>query len=170
MMRKAKKNEKCITLDDKEYVLSEEMIVISDDNLLHGIGGVMGGLKSGCSLNTTNVFLEVALFDPVSITKTGRKLNLQSDARYRFERGIDTESIYWGVEPASQMILDLCGGEASNTVLTSILEDSKLTFDFNPDKIKLLGGVDIPNDRKTAVSLTYRTVFTKGCFDEGVAF
>ena len=82
------------------------MIVISDDDKkLHGIGGVMGGFDSGCSMETNNVFLEVALFDPISVTKTGRKLNLQSDARYRFERGIDTESIYWGVEAASQMII-----------------------------------------------------------------
>ena len=74
------------------------MVVISDDTKLHGIGGVMGGLESGCSITTTNVFLEVALFDPVSVTKTGRKLNLQSDARYRFERGIDSSSIDWGVD------------------------------------------------------------------------
>ena len=69
------------------------MIVISDNKKLHGIGGVMGGLDSGCSLDTKNVFLEVALFDPISVTKTGRNLKLQSDARYRFERGIDATSI-----------------------------------------------------------------------------
>ena len=94
--------------------------VLSDENAkLHGIGGVMGGLDSGCNMETTNVFLEVALFDPISVTKTGRKLNLQSDARYRFERGIDSESIYWGVEAASQMIFELCGGEASKPVQTT---------------------------------------------------
>ena len=91
VMRKALQNEKCKTLDEKEYLLSNEMIVISDDKTLHGIGGVMGGAKSSCSMETKNVFLEVALFDPISITKTGRKLNLQSDARYRFERGIDSD-------------------------------------------------------------------------------
>ena len=112
-MRLAKDGEKCKTLDEKEYVLSSDMIVIADNSKLHGIGGVMGGLDSGCLLDTTNVFLEVALFDPISITKTGRKLNIQSDARYRFERGIDNTSINWGVDKATEMILDLCGGEAS---------------------------------------------------------
>ena len=116
MMRKAQQNEKCKALDEKEYTLTNEMIVISDDKILHGIGGVMGGLESSCSLETKNVFLEVALFDPVSITKTGRKLNLQSDARYRFERGIDSNSIEWGVDIASQMIKDLCGGKVSEIV------------------------------------------------------
>ena len=100
----------------KNILYLSEMIVISDDKSLHGIGGVMGGLESGCSLETKNVFLEVALFDPISITKTGRKLNLQSDARYRFERGIDPTSIEWGVDIATQMIMDLCGGEVSEIV------------------------------------------------------
>ena len=72
------------------------------------------------SMETKNVFLEVALFDAVSVTKTGRKLNLQSDARYRFERGIDTDSIYWGVDAATQMILKLCGGEVSEFVSSEI--------------------------------------------------
>ena len=92
-MRLANKNEECLALNEVNYKCDSDMIVISDDeNKLHGIGGVMGGLDSGCSMETKNVFLEVALFDPVSVTKTGRKLNLQSDARYRFERGIDTDS------------------------------------------------------------------------------
>ena len=105
-MRYALDGEKCLALNEVTYDCTKDMVVIGDDKELHGIGGVMGGLKSGCSENTTNVFLEVALFDPVSVTKTGRKLNLQSDARYRFERGVDTESIYWGVEAASKMIND----------------------------------------------------------------
>jgi len=89
-MRYAKENEKCLTLDEIEYKCSNDMVVISDDTKLHGIGGVMGGFDSGCNLDTKNVFLEVALFDPISITKTGRKLNLQSEARYRFERSVDS--------------------------------------------------------------------------------
>ena len=143
-MRLANKDEECFALNEVNYKCSEDMIVISDDNSkLHGIGGVMGGFDSGCSLDTNNVFLEVALFDPISVTKTGRKLNLQSDARYRFERGVDTESIYWGVEAASQMILELCGGEASEFVSTDIdkIEIKKINFDTN--KIRSLGGIDI---------------------------
>ena len=143
MMRKAQKNEKCHTLDDKEYSLSDDMIVISDDTSLHGIGGVMGGLKSGCSLETSNIFLEVALFDPISITKTGRKLNLQSDARYRFERGIDTTSIEWGVDMATQMILDLCGGEVSEVVIDKIDSIKSKIIKFDTNLTRTLGGIDI---------------------------
>ncbi len=143
-MRLAKQNEVCLALNEVKYSCHDDMIVISDDKeKLHGIGGVMGGLDSGCSMDTTSVFLEVALFDPVSITKTGRKLNLQSDARYRFERGIDTESIYWGVEAASQMINELCGGEVSEFVYSDIEKSLKKTIKFDTKKISSYGGINI---------------------------
>ncbi len=143
-MRLAQNNEECLALNEVNYKCDEEMIIISDDDKkLHGIGGVMGGLNSGCSMNTKNVFLEVALFDPISVTKTGRKLNLQSDARYRFERGIDTESIYWGVEAASQMINDLCGGEASEYVSSEINIEKREVISFNTNMVKTFGGIEI---------------------------
>ncbi len=147
-MRYAKENENCLTLDEEKRECTKDMIVISDDKQLHGIGGIMGGLDSSCSLDTKNVFLETALFDPISVTKTGRHLKLQSDARYRFERGIDPTSINWGVQAATKMILDLCGGEASKPVQTSILEHKKVMFDFNTDKIKSLGGVNVSKDKQ----------------------
>ena len=143
IMRKAQQNEKCKTLDEKEYSLSSEMIVISDDKTLHGIGGVMGGLESGCSIETKNVFLEVALFDPISITKTGRKLNLQSDARYRFERGIDPTSIEWGVDIATQMIMDLCGGEVSEVVTDKIKNKQLKTIHYDTNLTQTHGGINI---------------------------
>jgi len=143
VMRKAKKNEKCQTLDEKEYVLSDEMIVISDDTSVHGIGGVIGGLKSGCSLKTSNVFLEVALFDPISITKTGRKLNIQSDARYRFERGVDSSSIEWGIDIATKLIMDLCGGEVSE-IITDKNDDLNLKIiNYDANLTHSLGGIKI---------------------------
>ena len=143
-MRLANKDEECLALNEINYKCTEDMIVISDDNnKLHGIGGVMGGLNSGCSMKTNNVFLEVALFDPVSVTKTGRKLNLQSDARYRFERGIDTESIFWGVEAASQMIVKLCGGDASEFVATEINKREIKNINFDTNKINSFGGINI---------------------------
>ncbi len=143
-MRLANKDEECLTLNEVNYKCDEEMIVISDDNgKLHGIGGVMGGLNSGCGMETKNIFLEVALFDPISVTKTGRKLNLQSDARYRFERGIDTDSIYWGVEAASQMITELCGGEASEFVSTEINKKDIKKINFDTNKINSFGGINI---------------------------
>ena len=143
IIRRALNGEKCMTLDEKEYVLSNDAIVISDNDKIHSIGGVMGGLNSGCSLKTKNVFLEVALFDPINITKTGRKLNIQSEARYRFERGVDPTSIKWGVEVATQMIIDMCGGEVSEvTSDKSELSNPKIiTYDSNTTKKR--GGVDI---------------------------
>ena len=86
-------------------------------------------------LDTKNVFLEVALFDPISVTKTGRKLKLQSDARYRFERGVDSSSIDWGVQAATKMIIDLCGGEVSKIVKTNILDTNTKKLNFNTDKV-----------------------------------
>ena len=143
-MRLAHNKEECMALNEVNYKCDDEMIIISDDDKkLHGIGGVMGGLNSGCSMDTKNVFLEVALFDPISVTKTGRKLNLQSDARYRFERGIDTESIYWGVEAASQMINDLCGGEASEYVSSETHIETREIISFNTNMVNTFGGIEI---------------------------
>ena len=143
VMRKAVAGEKCKTLDEKEHLLSEDMVVISDDKNLHGIGGVMGGLESGCSLETRNVFIEVALFDPISVTKTGRRLNLQSDARYRFERGVDPTSIEWGLDVVTQMIKQICGGQVSEieTDKSSIQKNTIINFDTN--STKTLGGLSI---------------------------
>ena len=142
-MRFAKEKETCLTLDEAKYECRTDMIVIADNDKLHGIGGVMGGLDSGCSLDTKNVFLEVALFDPISVTKAGRYLKLQSEARYRFERGIDSSSIDWGVQAATKMIIDLCGGEVSKTVQTNILNTNVKQINFNTDKVTSLGGVEI---------------------------
>ena len=167
-MRLAKKNEECLALNEVNYRCSEDMIVIADDdNNIHGMGGVMGGLNSGCSLETTDVFLEVALFDPICVTKTGRKLNLQSDARYRFERGIDSESINWGVEAASQMIFELCGGEASEFVATEINKRKIKTITFDTNKINSFGGIniDISDQAKILSSLGFKFKEKKSIFE-----
>ncbi len=150
-MRLAKNGELCKTLDEKEYKLSSNMVVIADNEKLHGIGGVMGGFDSGCSMNTTNVFLEVALFDPISVTKTGRKLNLQSDARFRFERGVDSTSIDWGVDKATEMILDLCGGEASKVTIAGDYELSGKTIKYNFNSINSLGGINLDKNNQKEI-------------------
>ena len=150
-MRFAKENENCKTLDGLDRQCKSDMIVISDDDKLHGIGGVMGGLDSGCDLETKNVFLEVALFDPISVTKTGREFKLQSDARYRFERGIDPTSIGWGVQAATKMIMELCGGEVSHTVHTNILKTKQKEINFDINKIKSLGGVEISYEKQKEI-------------------
>ena len=167
-MRKAIAGEKCKTLDEKEYLLTEDMVVISDDNNLHGIGGVMGGLESGCSLETRNVFIEVALFDPISVTKTGRKLNLQSDARYRFERGVDPTSITWGVDVATQMIKQICGGGVSviESDKSPIQKNTIVNFDTNATKT--LGGINIDTKDQLAIlnNLGFLTKFKKNTLIE----
>lgn len=166
-MRLAKDKESCTTLDAEKRLCKSDMIVISDDEKLHGIGGIMGGLDSACSLETKNVFLEIALFDPISVTKTGRYLKLQSDARYRFERGVDSTSIDWGLYAATKMILDLCGGEVSHTVQTNILKHNIKQIKFNTKKIKSLGGIDISKEKQNLIleSLGFKVVEDKNIFN-----
>jgi phenylalanyl-tRNA synthetase beta chain len=113
LIRFSKEGETLDALNGQTYTLNDQMTVIADSEKILALGGIMGGASSGCTLTTTNVFLEAAYFDPLRTAMTGRKLNLQSDARYRFERGIDPESTSWGIELASQLILDCCGGEVS---------------------------------------------------------
>src|SRR5690606_9807094 len=113
-MRMARAGEKVLALDGRSYDLEPDMVVIADDDQVEAIGGIMGGEYSGVTPETTNVFLEVALFDPVATARTGRKLGINSDARYRFERGVDPESAEWGCDIATKLILELCGGEASH--------------------------------------------------------
>src|SRR6185436_15958769 len=113
VMRQARDGETIQALDGKTYTLDPSVSVIADSRAAHGIGGVMGGEESGVQADTTEVFLEVAYFTPIKVAATGRKLGVQSDARYRFERGIDPQSVEWGTDVATRLILELCGGEAS---------------------------------------------------------
>lgn len=116
VMRMARPGETVLALDGKTYQLDAEMTVIGDDAGVKAIGGIMGGEESGCSEQTTEMFLEAAFFDPIRTATTGRKLGIQSDARYRFERGIDPRSCVSGIEAATKLILELCGGKASDIV------------------------------------------------------
>ncbi|HHI81675.1 MAG TPA: phenylalanine--tRNA ligase subunit beta, partial [Rhizobiales bacterium] len=111
--RLARPGEELAALDGKTYQLDETMTVIADDKRPQALGGIIGGEASGCDENTTDVFLEVACFDPVRTATTGRKLNIMSDARYRFERGIDPQFTSKGADIATSLILEICGGEAS---------------------------------------------------------
>ena len=133
LIRYSKKGESFIGLDDNEYVLEDGMMVICDVEKIVSLAGVMGAKNSGCDMETKNVVLESAYFLPENIAKTGRKLNLQSDARYRFERGIDPNSVDDGIELASQMIIENCGGELGTIVSDSI--DLK-----SPDSINIDSG------------------------------
>ncbi|MBX7147103.1 MAG: phenylalanine--tRNA ligase subunit beta [Alphaproteobacteria bacterium] len=145
-MRMAKTGEKLAALDNKIYDLDSSMLVIADDKGVQSIAGIMGGLHSGCQENTTNIFLEVALFDPISIAKTGRHLGIHSEARFRFERGIDPQSILWGIDAASQLILDICGGEASDVVVSGTIPPLPQSINMCCDRVQKLLGVEIKND------------------------
>jgi phenylalanyl-tRNA synthetase beta chain len=145
-VRMAKQGEKILGLDGKEYELDTEMTVIADEKFVESMAGVMGGMVSGCTEETVNVFVEAALFDPIRTATTGRKLNLQSDARYRFERGVDSQFLELGMEIATGLILDVCGGEASEVVSVGAAPDRSLSILFRPSRIKGLAGVDVEKD------------------------
>jgi len=150
-MRLAHAGEEILALDGNSYRLDPEMVVIADENGPEGIGGVMGGELSGCTESTTSVFLEVALFDPVRVAITGRKLGIQSDARYRFERGLDPQSAVWGAEVAARLILQICGGEASATVSAGTLPEVAREIAFRPARVAGLGGLDLPVAEQTRI-------------------
>ena len=119
------------------------MVLISDDTGVESIGGIMGGLATGCTGETTNVFLESAFWDAIEIAKTGRALKINSDARYRNERGIDPAFNAPAIELATQMILDLCGGEASNVVMAGEVPDVGRAYQLDTDRVQSLVGMEI---------------------------
>jgi phenylalanyl-tRNA synthetase beta chain len=143
-LRLAQPGEKLMALNDKEYALDGDMTVIADEAGAEALGGVMGGLRTGCTDDTVNVFIEAAYFDPLRTATTGRKLDLQSDARFRFERGIDPAFLIDGMEIATRLVLDLCGGEASNLVIAGAEPTWRRDISLRPDRVMSLGGVDMP--------------------------
>jgi len=143
LIRYSKKGEHFIGLDDNEYVLEDGMMVICDQEKIVSLAGVMGAKNSGCDMDTKNVVLESAYFSPESIAKTGRKLNIQSDARYRFERGIDPNSVEDGMELASQMIVENCGGELGTIVNDDLDLKSPDPIDIDLSFIEKTLGIEV---------------------------
>ena len=151
-VRISEKGEQFKALNGKTYELDDAMLVISDEKGVDDLAGIMGGLRTSVDENTTEFFLEAAIFCPISIAKTGRYLNINSDARYRFERGLDFNSPEIGVIYASKLINDICGGSCSNIVSIAQKKPNKdIIFDFKI--IKKLTGVDI-DESKVEVILT----------------
>ena len=144
--RLAKPGETLLALDGKSYTLDDDMVVIADEVAARGIAGVMGGEATGCTERTTEVFLESALFDPVRTARTGRRLGIVSDARYRFERGVDPEFAIPGLELATRLILEFCGGEPSEIVVAGGPPEWKHTLAFSPAEVKRLAGLELPRD------------------------
>lgn len=149
--RLAKEGETLLALNGKEYTLSPEMTVIADEAGAEAIAGIMGGEHSGCTEATTDVFLEVAYFDPIRTATTGRKLDILSDARFRFERGVDPALIVPAAEIATRMILDLCGGEPSELVVAGEEPDWRASVVLRPERVAELGGVEVGKDKQEAI-------------------
>jgi phenylalanyl-tRNA synthetase beta chain len=144
VMRQAREGETILALDGKTYTLDPSVSVIAASPAAHGIGGVMGGEETGVQNDTTEVFLEVAYFTPIKVAATGRKLGIQSDARYRFERGIDPQSVEWGTDVATRLILELCGGEASEITRSGVMPKWERSYDLRADRVKTLTAIDVP--------------------------
>ncbi len=157
-VHRAKGGETLLALDDKEYTLAEGMTAISDADAVQSIGGVMGGAPSGVTDETVNVFIESAYFDTVRTAYTGRALKINSDARYRFERGIDPEWTPYGIEHATRMILDHAGGEASEVVIAGKVPDTTRAYRLDSKRVISLVGMEIPESeqRQTLTALGFR--------------
>lgn len=162
VVRAAQAGESFSALDGKTYPLEEGMTVIGDENGVISLGGIMGGLESGCREDTQNVFLESAFFYPSSISKSGRTLGLLSDARFRFERGVDPLSTRPGLEAATAMILDLCGGEASDVIEVGAVPPLPLPVSFNPARVYSLGGLKVAPERATQILTSLGFTLTGG--------
>lgn len=148
--RRAVDGETVLALNGKEYTLDSEMTVIADDAGVHDIAGIMGGEHSGCSETTTDVLLEVAYFNSARIGDTGRKLNLTSDARQRFERGVDPAFLDAGLDLLTALILEICGGEASEVVRAGTPPTTPKVVAYDPARSLWLGGVTIPDNTQRA--------------------
>ncbi|HXX25382.1 MAG TPA: phenylalanine--tRNA ligase subunit beta [Pseudolabrys sp.] len=143
-VRRAKNGETLLALDGKTYALDAAMCVIADDKSVESLAGIMGGEASGCDENTRDVLIESALWSELNVAQTGRKLGINSDARYRFERGVDPAFMVPGLELATQMVLDLCGGEASEIVVAGDPTPKEKVIDFQLSELPRLAGLKLP--------------------------
>ncbi|MEI6440659.1 MAG: phenylalanine--tRNA ligase subunit beta, partial [Alphaproteobacteria bacterium] len=139
--------ESVLALDSKTYAITPDICVIADGSGAIGLGGVIGGESTGCSDETTDVFVESAYFDPIRTAQTGRTLSLNSDAQYRFARGVDPQGLLPGLEQATRLILDICGGEPSEVTLIGQAPANPPAITFDRAYVKRLSGLDIPASR-----------------------
>ena len=145
IVRNSKKGESFEALDNKKYKLQNNMCAITDKSGVLGLGGIIGGTRSGTEFSTKNILLESAYFYPSSIRKTSKIVNIETDAKYRFERGIDPDSIRLGLELGICMILDMCGGEPSKISVVGKLKDERKTINLEPEKFLKVIGFSITN-------------------------
>ncbi|HEX8124365.1 MAG TPA: phenylalanine--tRNA ligase subunit beta [Allosphingosinicella sp.] len=146
--RRAKDGEEMLALNGRTYALDREITVIADDVMVHDIGGIMGGEHSGVSDETTDILIECAYFDPKRISRTGQRLALSSDARTRFERGVDPAFVETGLAIATRLAIELAGGEASEIVRAGEPPLETRRVEYRPARARELGGVEIGEDRQ----------------------
>ena len=149
-VRMANIGEELLALDNKKYDLDKDVLVIADDAVPVSIAGVMGGENSSCDKDTTEMFLESAYFNPKYIAASGRKLNILSDARYRFERGVDPNFVDEGINIMTQLVLEICGGEVSEEVTYGKRKFERKLVDYDYNKVNKLGGINI--DKKNQIT------------------
>ncbi|GGO92670.1 phenylalanine--tRNA ligase subunit beta [Stakelama pacifica] len=149
--RKAKPGESVVALNEKAYTLDETMTVIADSSAVHDIGGIMGGEHSGVADTTSDVLIECAYFTPEAIAKTGQKLNLTSDARQRFERGVDPAFLDEGLAIATRLVTSLCGGSASGITRAGNPPAEPRSVAFKPEMARTLGGIDLDTATQTDI-------------------
>ena len=143
IVRNSSYGESFQALDNKEYKLEEDMCVISDRSGILGLGGIIGGTRTGTEINTKNILLESAYFEPRSIRKTSKKLNIDTDAKFRFERGIDPESIEEGLKKAAYLIKEICGGEVSKFDIQKIKSSKKNQINFKTSLFEKITGFSV---------------------------
>jgi len=151
VVRRATDGETVLALDEREYKLNPSNVVISDDNGVESIGGIMGGEHSGCDENTTDVLIESALWDPMNIAKTGRSLGIITDARYRFERGADPEYMVPGLERTTELVLACCGGTAAKARVEGYKGYDAKVVDFPLSEVKRLTGLEVSSDESKSI-------------------
>lgn len=151
IIRMAKNDEKFVSLEGKEYNLDTQSLGICDNDGVQCLGGIMGGAEKGCSSETINVLLESALFNPDCISRTGRNFQIESDSRYRYERWVDPNSNVLGSDYATSLILDICGGEASDIVVCGEENYHSAAVYLRPQRVKTLAGIEIAKDEIIAI-------------------
>jgi phenylalanyl-tRNA synthetase beta chain len=150
-VRLARPGETLLALNGQDYALDPEMTVIADQTGVQSLGGVIGGEATGCTESTAEVFVEAALFDPVRTAATGRKLNIASDARYRFERGLDPAFVQDGLEIATRLMLELCGGESSEIETAGAVPEWRRRYVLRAGRPASLGGLDVMPEESAAI-------------------
>jgi phenylalanyl-tRNA synthetase beta chain len=150
-VRRAKDGETVLALDQREYALSPNNVVIADENGIESIGGIMGGEHSGCDENTTEVLIESALWDPMNIAKSGRGLGIITDARYRFERGVDPEYMVPGMERTTELVLELCGGVAAKADVVGYKGYEPKIVDFPFSEVRRLTGLEVSTEESVQI-------------------